>query len=539
LFVTTHFGVEESAMPGFATRWKGLIFIGISLLVISLDNTILNIALPSLSRDLNANISDLQWIIDAYTLVFAALLLTMGAVSDRYGRKRALQIGLVMFGIGSLGAALSTTTFALILSRGFLGIAGAFIMPSTLSLINVSFPQRERAQAIGIWSAIFGLGIAIGPLLGGALLKFYTWHILFLINLPIIVIALVGGQRFLAESKDETAPKLDIPGVIFSSTGVFALVYAIIEAGSKGWGNPEVLGLFTIAFVLLAIFAVIESRTEEPMMPLYLFKNLSFSGASIALAMVMFSLAGSMFFVSQYMQTILGYDTLTAGLGTLPVAAGLIVVAPLSAPVSKRIGIKFTVALGIGIAALSLLFMGSTYKVDTPYVIIAAGQLLLAAGMGLAMAPATNSIMSAIPANKSGIGSAMNDTTRELGTALGVAVLGTFMNTTYINGVQGGLKLIPGFPKELLDAVSSSIQAAHAIAALPQVPKFMGGLIISTANQSFVNGMTHAMIVGAIIMACSATFVLVTLPSRIAQPVEGESAVAPEPELNVATAVGD
>lgn len=535
--MTTQFGVDESAMPGYKTRWIGLIFIGVSLLVISLDNTILNIAIPSLSRDLNANISELQWIIDAYTLVFAALLLTMGAVSDRYGRKRALQIGLVMFGAGSLGAALSTTTFALILSRGFLGIAGAFIMPSTLSLINVSFPQRERAQAIGIWAAIFGLGIAIGPVVGGLLLKLYTWHILFLINLPIIVIALAGGQRYLAESKDETAPKLDIPGVIFSSTGMFVLIYAIIEAGSKGWGNPEVLGLFGIAFVLLAIFAVVESRTKEPMMPLYLFKNLSFSGASIALAMVMFSLAGSMFFVSQYMQTILGYDTLTAGLGTLPVAAGLVITAPLSAPISKRIGIKFAVALGIGIAACSLLYMGTVYKVDTPYITIAFGQILLASGMGLAMAPATNSIMSAIPANKSGIGSAMNDTTRELGTALGVAVLGTFMNSTYISGVQGGLKLIPGIPKELLEAVSSSIQAAHAIAAMPQMPKFMGAIIVSTANQSFVNGMTHAMIVGAIIMACSALFVLITLPSRIKAPVEAEAEATPE--LNVAAAAGD
>ncbi|MEP6986209.1 MAG: MFS transporter, partial [Chloroflexota bacterium] len=284
--MTTFMSVDESAMPGFKTRWKGLIFIGVALLVISLDNTILNIAIPSLSRDLNANIGDLQWIIDAYTLVFAALLMTMGSISDRFGRKRALQIGLVMFGIGSLGAALSTNTLMLIGSRAFLGIAGAFIMPSTLSLINVSFPQRERATAIAIWSAIFGIGIAIGPVLGGFLLKLSTWHILFLINLPVIVIALIGGQRFLVESKDESAPKLDIPGVIFSASGVFTLVYAIIEAGSKGWGSTEVVSLFIVAFLLLAIFAFVESRIAEPMMPLYLFKNLSFSGASIALAMV-------------------------------------------------------------------------------------------------------------------------------------------------------------------------------------------------------------------------------------------------------------
>ncbi|MEO8611156.1 MAG: MFS transporter [Chloroflexota bacterium] len=524
------------AMPGYATRWKGLIFIGISLLVVSLDNTILNIALPSLSRDLNASISDLQWIVDAYTLVFAALLLTMGSISDRIGRKKALQIGLVMFAIGSLSAVFSTSTAALILTRGFLGIAGAFIMPSTLSIINVSFPTKERAQAIAIWSAIFGLGIAIGPLLGGALLKIYSWHILFLINLPVIAIALIGGQRFLAESRDESVPALDIPGVIFSSTGLFALIYGIIEAGSKGWGDPSVLAIFGLAFVLLAIFVWVERRASEPMMPLYLFKNLSFSGASVALALVLFSMAGSLFFLSQYMQTILGYDTLQAGLGTLPIAFGLILVAPLSAPVSKRIGIKLTVAIGIGVAAFSLFYMGSTYQANTPYISIAIGQIILAAGLGLAMAPATNSIMSAIPANKSGVGSAMNDTTRELGTALGVAVLGTFMNNAYISGVQSLKTAIPALPKEAMDAISSSIQAAHAVATDARVPKAIGDIIINTANKAFVDGMTHAMIIGSVIMAVSVVFVLIVLPSRTKEESPAEE---PPLELASAPAVGD
>jgi EmrB/QacA subfamily drug resistance transporter len=436
-----------------------------------------------------------------------------------------------------VAAALSTNTTALILTRGFLGIAGAFIMPSTLSIINVTFPTKERAQAIAIWSAIFGIGIAIGPLLSGALLKVFSWHILFLINLPVVAIALIGGQRFLAESRDESVPPIDIPGVIFSSTGLFALIYGIIEAGVKGWGNPEVLVIFGIAFVLLALFAWVETRVKEPMMPLYLFKNLSFSGASIALALVMFGLAGSLFFLSQYMQTILGYDTVQAGLGTLPVAVGMFLVAPITPMVSKRIGIKFTVALGIGTAALALLFMSTFYRADTPYILIAVGQIILSTGMSLAMAPATTSIMSAIPANKSGVGSAMNDTTRELGTALGIAVLGAFMNGAYIRGVEVLKTSIPQLPAEAMNAISSSIQAAHAVAADPRVPQTIGDLIVKTANESFVSGMSQAMLVGAIIMAISAAFVLVVLPSRIRE--EAPEAELSNLELSAAPASGD
>jgi EmrB/QacA subfamily drug resistance transporter len=519
---------------GFATRWKGLIFIGISLLVISLDNTILNIALPTLSRDLNASISDLQWLVDAYTLVFASMLLTMGAVSDRYGRKRALQIGLVLFGLGSLAAALSSGSLELILIRGFLGIAGALIMPSTLSIINVTFPTKERPQAIAIWAAIFGLGFGFGPVVAGALLKFFSWHILFLINIPIVIIALIGGYRYLGESRDETAAKIDIPGMIFSASGFFALIYGIIEAGVKGWGDPTVLAIFALAVVLLGIFAFIESRTEQPMMPLYLFKNLSFSGASVALALVVFSMAGSLFFVSQYMQTILGYDTFMAGLGTLPMAVGMFVVSPFSANISKRIGIKFTVGLGIGLAAVGLFYMGMVYRADTPYILIAIGQLILSFGLSLAMAPATNSIMSAIPADKAGVGSAMNDTTRELGAALGIAVLGTFMNNSYVNGVQSLQQAIPLLPKEAMDAIASSIQAAHAIAADPRVPAAFGKIILDTANGAFVDGMGHAMLIGAGIMAVSVVFVLVVLPSRIKDTTE-EAPI----EFEAVPAVGD
>ena len=513
--MSTNNATANNRPVGYATRWIGLIFIGIALLVISLDATVLNLALPSLSRDLNAQTSDLQWLVDAYTLVFAALLLTTGTISDRFGRKRTLIAGLGLFAVGSLGAALSNSAGMLIGFRAFLGFAGALIMPSTLSLINATFSAEERPKAIGIWSGIFGLGIAIGPIIGGFLLKVATWHDLFLIAIPVIVIAIIGCARFLGESRDESKPSFDLLGVVFSTITLFTLVYAIIEAGAKGWTNPEVLQLFAGGFVALTIFVVIEIRTKEPMLPLYLFKNPSFSGASLAVTLVSFSLTGSLFFISQYMQTILGFSTLRAGFGSLPMALGLFSVAPFSATVARKIGIKYTVALGVGMAGLGLLFMGLNYKVDTQYIVIASGQIILATGLGLSMAPATTSIMSAIPIDKSGVGSAMNDTTRQLGSALGVAILGTFMNSTYIAGVGALKTAIPQLPAQAFDAIAGSIQAAHIIAANPLMPANFSQQILTIANTSFVNGMTHAMLISSGIMGLAVIFVLLVLPNHV------------------------
>ncbi|MBZ0292081.1 MAG: MFS transporter, partial [Anaerolineae bacterium] len=357
----------EPRSPGYERRWIGLAFIGVSLLVISLDNTILNVAIPSISRSLGASASDLQWMVDAYILVFAALLLTMGAVGDRIGRKRALQIGLVLFGIGSAAAGISETTGALIASRAFLGIAGATIMPATLSIITATFPSEERPQAIAIWAAIFGLGVGIGPVIGGFLLEYFTWHAVFFVNLPVVVIAVAGGAVYLAESKDAHAPKTDIPGVVLSIAGLFSLIYAIVEAGSEGWTAPPVLMAFAAAVVLLGIFAWWENRNPDAMLPLEFFRNMSFTGANTVLALVTFSLLGGLFFLTQYLQSILGYTPLEAGILLLPQAATLTIVAANSARISARLGTKITVALGVAIGGLGLLFMSRFYQVDSPY----------------------------------------------------------------------------------------------------------------------------------------------------------------------------
>jgi EmrB/QacA subfamily drug resistance transporter len=499
-------------LPGYATRWRALIFICISLMVVSLDNTILNVALPSISRTLGASASELQWIVDAYVLVFAALLLTVGGLGDRYGRKKMLQFGLVMFGIGSLGAGLSSTTSVLIATRAFLGIAGAAILPSTLSIISATFPANERPRAIALWAAVFGLGVGVGPLIGGALLERFEWNSVFFVNLPIIVIALIGGARTIADSKDEHAPRTDIPGVVLSITGLFSLVYGIIEAGQKGWTEQSVLIAFGIALVLLVLFGWWEARNPDAMLPMRFFTNMSFTGANTALAFVNFSLFGGVFFLSQYLQTILGYSTFDAGLRTLPLALVLALVASRSALVTARLGTKYTVALGIALAGAGLLFMSTEYGLDTPYITIAIGQVILAVGMGLAVSPATNSIMASVPIRKAGIGSAMNDTTRQLGGALGVAILGTFANSTYLAGLSNLKTQIPLLPDVAVNAIKGSIQAAHFVANDPRAALIKTQLLKIT-DTAFVDGMTHALFVGSIVMFAGALFALVFLPA--------------------------
>lgn len=524
-------------LPGFETRWWGFLFIAVSLLVISLDNTILNTALPSISRDLGATSSELQWIIDSYVLVFASLLLTMGAVSDRYGRKLWLQIGLVLFGFGSLAAALSTSTDMLIVARASLGIGAAVIMPSTLSLITASFPEHERAQAIALWAAVFGLGVGIGPVVGGLLLESYAWNSVFYVNLPVIVIAIAGSAYFLRESRDEDAPAIDIPGVILSVTGLFALVYGIIHAGEAGWTDDQTLMAFGAAIVLLGAFAAWESYTPTPMLPLHFFRNLSFTGANTALALIMFSLFGSVFFLSQYMQTVRGYSALEAGIRIVPLAVTMAFSAAISARISARIGTKYTVALGIIIAATGLFYMSQMYDENSPYSEIVTGMVIMSAGLGLAVSPATDSVMGSVPENKAGIGSAMNDTTRELGGAMGVAILGTIMNNTYKEGVE---KLEPQLanvlPASAIEAIADSIQAAHIIGANPQLPPEIQSLIINTANISFVDGMHAAMLIGATIMAISSVLVLILLPSKVQRPGEAPESMNSS-ESNVAAAV--
>ena len=508
--------MEQTESKAYKQRWIALAFLGISLLIISLDNTVLNVALPSIANDLGASASGLQWIVDAYVLVFASLLLTMGTISDRVGRKKVLQVGLVLFGTGSLMAALSTSTGMLIGFRAFQGIGAAIIMPSTLSILTATFRNpAERARAIAIWAGIFGLGIGVGPVIAGVLLDHFHWSSVFLINIPVVAIALVGGYLFMEDSRDETASWPDIPGVALSIAGLFAVVYGIIKAGENSWSTSEVLWSMSTGAVLLAIFVLWERRTQTPMLPLTFFKNMSFTGANIALTLVMFSMFGSMFFMSQYFQSVQGYTPFQAGLRVLPMAPVMLVMSINSARVAFRIGTKLTVSLGIFMAAIGTFYIYRITEVNTAYWEILIGMLITSGGMGMAMSPATNSIMGSLPLRKAGVGSAMNDTTRQVGGALGVAILGSIMNTTYVHTVD---KLShnpgPALPEPVLHAIRSSIQGAHIAAERIPDPA-ISQRIVDTANTGFVSGMTDAFLVAAIIMVVASLVTLAILPSQV------------------------
>lgn len=492
-------------------RWIGLVFIGISLLIISLDNTVLNVALPAISRDLGASASELQWIVDSYILVFAAVLLTMGSIGDRLGRKRALQFGILWFGIFSLLAALSNSTHMLIGTRALLGLGGATIMPATLSLITAMFRDpKERAQAIALWAAIFGLGSGIGPLIGGFLLEHFSWHAVFFVNLPVVAIALIGGQIYLPESRDHNAPSPDFPGVLLSIVGLFALVYGIIEAGQDGWTDTYVLLSFAVAAVVLGVFGWWENRSPHPMLPMYLFRNMSFTGANVAMTMMFFGMFGTLFFFSQYFQSVQGYTALEAGWRLLPQALVIMVAASSSARVAQMLGLKRTVSLGFFIAAGGMFVMSQILEADTSYGIILLALIVLSSGMGIAMSPATNSIMGSVPVNKAGVGSAMNDTTRQIGGALGVAVLGTIMNHRYLDKI---VTLKGSLPEQAYGYVENSIQGAHAVAA--GLPAQASAPLLKVADQAFVTGMTEAMLIASLVMIGASLFTFLFLPSEV------------------------
>ena len=340
-------------------RWWILAVLSMSLLVLGLDNTILNVALPTIERDLDASSGQLQWIVDSYLLVFAGLLLTMGSLGDRFGRRRALATGLLVFGAGSAASALASGAEALIASRGLMGVGGALMMPATLSILTNVFPPQERAKAIGIWAAVSGLGVAIGPTAGGLLLEHFDWGAVFLVNLPVVALALLAGRALIPESRDPDAPRLDVPGAVLSVAGLTALVYGIIDAPATGWTAAPTLAVFGAAAVLLVAFVWWELRSSHPMLDVRLFADRRFSAASGALTFAFFSLFGSIFFLTQHLQGVLGFSALEAGVRLLPVAGGLIIAAPASARLTERFGARMTVTAGMtGVAAgLSLMLL--------------------------------------------------------------------------------------------------------------------------------------------------------------------------------------
>jgi EmrB/QacA subfamily drug resistance transporter len=493
-------------------RWFTLLVLCISLMVIGLDNTILNVALPTLARNLRASTSQLQWIVDTYTIVFAGLLLTAGSLGDRFGRYKALAFGLAIFGTGSALSAFSGSANVLIGTRAFMGIGGAFIMPATLSIItNVFTDPAERGKAIGIWAGVSALGIGFGPVTGGFLLSHFWWGSVFLVNVPIVILGLIGGWFLIPDSRDPSAPKLDPGGALLSIVGLGAVLYGVIEAPTKGWGSTEIVAAFAIGIAVLAAFLFWELHSSSPMLDIRFFENPRFTAASGAITLTFFTLFGSLFLLTQYLQSVLGYSPLKAGAVLIPQAAVMMVVAPSSSGFVRRYGNKIVVSFGLALVAVTLALMGGL-AVNAPMWQVIAVTMLLGAGMGNVLAPATDSIMGSLPREKAGVGSAMNDTTRQTGGAAGVAVLGSVLASRYASGVTRAAHA-HGVPSSLLAGIRANVGQAVAIAHSPQAGSF-GATIGTIARTAYVSAFHSALWIGAAVMVLATIGVLIWLPAR-------------------------
>ncbi|MEA2296175.1 MAG: hypothetical protein QOE86_3814 [Solirubrobacteraceae bacterium] len=489
-------------MTGARRRGLALGVLCVSLLAIVIDNTIVNVALPTLVRELDADVSQLQWVVDAYTLVFAGLLLLAGALGDRFGRRRTLLAGLGLFGLASASAAYAGGVDQLIVNRAVMGAGAAFIMPATLSLIiSVFTDRRERAMAVGIWAATAGLGVALGPVAGGFLLDHFRWGSIFIVNVPLCALAIVVGRKVLPESRDPVARRIDWTGAGLSGAGLIAAVWAVIEAPSSGWTSAPVLGAGAFAALVLLAFVAQQRRVAEPLLDVRLFKDPRFSAASATIMLLFFALFGFLFLSTQYLQFVLGYSPSAAGLRVLPYAGAMILFAPLSAKLVLRFGTKHVAATGMVLFATGLA-VAATITTSTGYGRLALALVLMGAGMGLAGAPATESIMGSLPPARANIGSAVNDTTRELGGALGVAIVGSIMSSLYAS------RLPEGVPAAAGESLGAAVQGTGAL----------GAAIADAAREAFVHAMSRASVAVALVAALGAVVAWRYLPARTVSP---------------------
>ena len=510
-------------------RWWILAVLCLSVLLTVVDNTIVNVALPTISRTLSASTQDLQWIVDAYTLVFAGLLIVGGNLGDRLGRRRVLQAGLVLFALMSVASALSRSTGELIASRAAMGVAAALIYPATLARVGEHVrEQRERATAIGIWSGVSGLAVAIGPVTGGLLLRHFSWSSVFYVNVPVVIIALVAGMRLLPESRDPRAGRFDPLGALLSIGGVGLLVWTVIEAPRHGWASATTIAGFAGALVILAAFVGWQLRRPDPLLDVRLFANPRFTAASGAIALAFFGLFGFIFLITQYFQLVLSYDPLRAGLATLPFAVVTGVVSPAAIALMKRAGTKVVVTAGLALMSTGFVVAAGTSADSAYWGRIITSMILIAAGLALAASPATEAIMGALPPAKAGVGSAVNDTTRELGGTLGVAIVGSIMSSAYSSHVLTALTKI-GAPAALTSAAQQSVVAGlHASAYLPPG---LRDVAAAATRQAFMAGLHNGSLVAAGATAVAALATLAFLPARVrpAVTVPARPASAPQP----------
>jgi EmrB/QacA subfamily drug resistance transporter len=509
-------------------RWAILAVLCVAVFITVLDGTIVNVALPSLARELDASMRELQWVVDAYLLVFTGLLLAAGGLGDRYGRRRALLVGLGVFGLTSAFAGAAAGSIELIAGRALMGIGAAFIFPATLAILTNTFTDAaERAKAIGVWSAVAGVAVAAGPIVGGWLLEHFWWGSVFYVNVPIVAAAFFGVWTLVPESRDDDAPALDLRGLVLSIAAIGTLVFAIIQAPEWGWVSPTTVLCFTVAVGLVAGFIVWELRTAHPMLPVRIFKNRRFSAASASITAAFFALFGFIFLITQYFQLIRGYSPLEAGVRTLPVALSIAVASVVSPRIVARLGTTGVVTTGLVLMAAGFVWV-STASAVTPYAEIVGQMVLLGVGLGFTTAPATESIMGAVSLGKAGVSSAVNDTTRELGGTLGVAIVGSVFSSVYVGALQHG-GVFTSLSPAAQTATERSVGAAEHVAARlgAAAPRYL-----AEVSDAFLSALGTACLVVAGVALFGALVAARLLPARAAPgtgatPVQSDAGVDP------------
>jgi EmrB/QacA subfamily drug resistance transporter len=504
-------GQLNSQWPaGHPHRRRILLVLCLSLLIVVIDNTILNTALPTLARVLHAGTSSLQWIVDAYTLCFAALLVPAGALGDRYGRRLSLLSGLAVFAAGSAMAAFASGTSMLIGARVVMGLGAAFVMPATLSILNSVFPPKERPQAIAAWSAVAGVGIVIGPTLGGLLLAHFWWGSVFLINVPLVAVALAGVILTVPETAEPGTHRLDFPGALLVAGALFLIIDAIIEAPSRGWTGLATLAETAAGLALLGIFAWWELHIPNPLIDLRVFASRAFSAAALSVTVIFFALFGSLFVLTQYLQLVHGYSPLSAGVRALPFAIAMAAMSPVSPILAARVGTRVVIPAGMALMGAGLLDL-STASVHSTYPPLAIAVAIMGAGMGLVMAPASTTIMTTVPAHQAGAGSAINDTIREVGGALGIAIVGSLSAAVYRSHLSS-LLAAAHTPSAVSHVAAGSVAAADA--AGRQVGGVRGSELVSAAHSAFVTSMATGVRVAAAVALVAAVGAFFALPGR-------------------------
>lgn len=534
---------------GDRRRWWVLVAMVFGLFMPVLDNLVVNVALPTIQRKLGAGVSGLQWIIDAYTLTFASFMLTGGALGDLYGRKRFFMAGLGVFTVGSLLCGLSGSTGQLVAFRAVQGMGAAMLLPGSLSIITATFQGHERGAAIGIWAAMSGLAIAIGPVVGGLMVEHVSWQSIFFINVPIGIIGLVLTRSVVTESRDPTTSRrIDPPGLVTGTAGLFFLVYALIEGNARGWTDAFILGAFALSAALLAAFFYVESHRRSPMLPLSFFRIPTFSAANVVAAAVFFAMFGSVFFLSLYLQNVDGYSPVGAGVRLLAFSVVILFVAPLAGRLSDRFGSRWFMTFGPLTAAVGLTLLLRTEPGSSYFSVLLPSFLVLAAGMAATMTPMTAAVMGSVETRHAGVASAATNTSREIGGVFGIALLGAIVTSSFKSGWQSAL-LAAGISRGQASRIVANFGTAAATGGGGSFRAFAGRFprgtspsvlraVYGSIAHPFVQAMHSAILVAVAFMllaaVVSAVFVRSHVDSARRQDTARGGGETPETEASVA-----